>query len=273
MDELNFDRVAHLLNYTQLSRKVVTIVGLGSGGAPVCDHLTMSGVTRWNLFDPDILDDVNLVKHPRQRIDLGLPKVKSQEKWILDRNPQANVSMFQEDVLQSSNFVNVVHQSDVVLCCVDNNGAREFINDVCVRENIPCITASVFRTGIGGEIFAYKPGKTGCFRCLQMFSTANNVNMPDDMLELTQDESQHIYGLGEKEYRASGLSIDIQQISIIQARMALSILLESHSRVASFKSNWIIFGNRPHLNIFKSHFDVKQMLLHPQQNCLCVVTP
>ena len=52
--ELDFDRIAYLLNPDVLWDKVVTIVGLGSGGAPVCDHLSMNGVRRWNLYDPDV---------------------------------------------------------------------------------------------------------------------------------------------------------------------------------------------------------------------------
>ena len=68
---LDFDRIAYLLNPEDLVGKVVTVVGLGSGGAPACQHLSMSGVTKWNLYDPDKLDDTNLIKHPGMRKDLG----------------------------------------------------------------------------------------------------------------------------------------------------------------------------------------------------------
>ena len=73
-------------------------IGLGSGGTPVCDHLTMNGVRNWILYDPDTLQDVNLVKHPRGRRDLGRLKVEIQREWILDRNPDAAVSVRAEDV-------------------------------------------------------------------------------------------------------------------------------------------------------------------------------
>ena len=64
------------------------------------DHLTMNGVRRWVLIDPDRYDDINLVKHPRQRVDLGALKVEIQKKWILDRNPGAEVEAIAEDVLK-----------------------------------------------------------------------------------------------------------------------------------------------------------------------------
>ena len=62
---LRFDRIEHLLSPEDLRTKCVVQVGLGSGGAPVNDHLTMNGVRRWVLFDPDRYDEINLVKHPR----------------------------------------------------------------------------------------------------------------------------------------------------------------------------------------------------------------
>ena len=67
---LDFSRTEYLLNPSILEGIKITAVGLGSGGAPACDHLVMAGVRSWDLYDPDILEPVNLVKHPRMRTDL-----------------------------------------------------------------------------------------------------------------------------------------------------------------------------------------------------------
>jgi hypothetical protein len=135
---------------------------------------------------------------------------------------------------------------------------------------VPFVTASVFRTGIGGEIYSYRPGKTGCYRCLQLFAMTHDLDLSDDALGLTDEEKERIYGLDEHEFRASGLSLDIQQISLIQVRMALSILPQCEcSRLPPFKANWIVFGNRPAKGVFRSHFEVKQLLLKPQASCNC----
>lgn len=270
-ESLDFDRIEYLLNPEKLQNKRITVVGLGSGGAPVCDHLTMSGIRLWDLYDPDILEPVNLVKHPRLRKELGKPKVEIQKDWILDRNPTAEVETFVEDVMDSENFTGSLRQSDLVLSCPDKRSVREYINDKCIEYQVPFVTASVFRTGIGGEIFAYIPKKTGCYRCLQYFSMSNDLNLTDGDLGLTDEEKRRIYGLGERHFAASGLSIDIQMIALIQARMTLSVLLrnEPDSIVSRLKSNWIIFGNRPAKGIFQKHFEVKQMYLHPQTVCNC----
>ena len=271
---LRFDRIAYLLSPEQLAEKRVTVVGLGSGGAPVCDHLAMNGVRRWRLYDPDRLDAVNLVKHPRMRRDVGRTKVEVQREWLEDRNPASVVEAFAEDVFTSPTFDESVRQADLVLLCPDKKSVREFVSDCCVCHGVPFVTASVFRTGIGGEVFAYIPGETGCYQCLQLYSLLHGANLSEADLGLTEDEAERIYGLGEKEFRASGLSIDIQMIALIQARMALSLLLRgAPSRLPPLKANWIIFGNRPAAEIFRSHFEVRQMRLRPQHGCSCNQRP
>lgn len=267
---LDFGRTQHLISSEFLATKKVTLVGAGSGGFPCCQHLTMNGIQNFDAYDPDDLQPENLVKHPALRQDLGKYKAHILKEWIEDRNPEANVNAFTEDVMTSSHFLDSLQNSDLVLSCADKKSVREFVSDQCVTAQVPFVTASVFRTGIGGEVFSYIPGETGCYKCLQLYSEINDLNLSDDALGLTQEEENRIYGLGEKEYRASGLSLDIQMISLIQSRMALSILLRgSNTTMAILKSNWIIFGNRPAKGIFQSHFETKQMLLRPQKVCNC----
>ena len=222
--KLDFDRIEYLINPAELSDTLVTVVGLGSGGAPACDHLTMNGVRQWHLYDPDTLDEVNLVKHPRCRTDGGMRKVDAQKNWIIDRNPTANVSVFPEDILASKTFESSVGASSLVLACPDRLAVREYIGDKCVAHKTPFVVAAVFRTGIGGEVYSFVPGETGCYRCLQRFAADNDMDLTDDALGLTEDEEYRIYGLGEKDFKASGLSIDIQMIALLQSRMALSII-------------------------------------------------
>lgn len=267
---LDFGRIDYLLTPVQFQDVRVTIIGLGSGGAPVCDHLTMNGIRQWDLYDPDVLSEVNLVKHPRLRRDLGRPKVDIQKEWILDRNPSALVQAFACDVMESAAFADSVRTSDLVLACPDKKSVREYVSDKCVEYAIPFVTASVFRTGIGGEVYGYIPGETGCYRCLQLFSLMHDLDLADEALGLTDEERERVYGLDERDFRASGLSIDIQMIAMIQARMALSVLCRAHkTTMPLLKSNWVIFANRPAKGVFQSHFEAKQMRLKPQRCCSC----
>lgn len=269
---LDFNRIAHLISPDDLRDKTVVQVGVGSGGAPVNEHLTMNGVRRWVLFDPDQYEGVNLVKHPRLRADIGRPKVEIQKKWILDRNPDAEVEAIAEDAMQSSRFQQAVKSADLVLCCTDTQETRLFINGIAVESARVCVTASVFRQGFGGEVFAYVPSVSGCFDCMLRTAAENGWNL-DEAVDLLPVEEHAIYGLDQRNFRASGLSMDIQTISLIQARMALDILLSnSERRVEPLRANWIIFYNRRVAGVERSGFFRSiQIRTKPRLDCVCNV--
>jgi molybdopterin/thiamine biosynthesis adenylyltransferase len=267
---LRFDRVEHLISPGALENKLVLQVGVGSGGATVNDHLTMNGVRRWTLFDPDTFDDLNLVKHPRQRKQLHRLKVEIQKEWILDRNPDADVEAFPDDVRASSKFVEAVRQADLVLCCVDTQEVRLYVNSIAVEQRKPCVTASVFRQGFGGEVYAYVPGTYGCFDCMGRVAADENWNL-EASIAPTSEEEKAIYGLNLRDFKASGLSMDIQTIATIQARVALDILLTgSDLKFTPLPTNWIIFYNRPIPNNALSGFlKSVQLRVRSRKGCRC----
>jgi molybdopterin/thiamine biosynthesis adenylyltransferase len=267
---LRFDRIQHLLSPEELKNKFVVQVGVGSGGAPVNDHLTMNGVRRWALFDPDSYDDVNLVKHPRNRSQLGKPKVINQMDWILDRNPAAEVTVYCEDVMVSKHFHETIKRADLVLCCADKHEVRSYVNTIAVENRKSCVTASVFRQGFGGEIYAYIPTVWGCFDCMNRAASEQGWNL-EGSVDLIPEETENIYGLNLRDFRASGLSMDIQTIAIIQARIALDILLRGcEQKFSALPANWVIFYNRPMPNNELSGFmKARYLKLRPRIDCLC----
>lgn len=267
---LRFDRIQHLICPDELRDKLVVQVGVGSGGAPVNDHLTMNGVRRWALFDPDSYDEINLVKHPRKRAQLGQLKVNNQRDWILDRNPSAEVEIRAEDVLASRNFSEAVRKANLVLCCVDKQEVRLYVNTIAVEERKPCVTASVYRQGFGGEVYAYIPATHGCFDCMGRVATDQGWNI-EGLIEPTSEEEEAVYGLNLRDFKAAGLSMDIQTIAIIQARMALDVLLTGTERKFSpLPANWVIFYNRRIPNYPLSGFlKALHLRVKPRKDCQC----
>ena len=85
-------RIGHLIQPQALVDKHLVVVGLGSGGFPVVQHLAMCGLSKWTLVDKDILDEENLEKHIAMRKDIGRMKTEIAEEWIIDRNPEASVT-------------------------------------------------------------------------------------------------------------------------------------------------------------------------------------
>jgi molybdopterin/thiamine biosynthesis adenylyltransferase len=268
--KLEFDRIQYLISPESLAGKVVVQVGLGSGGAPVCDHLTMNGVRRWFLYDPDRLEPLNLIKHPRGRSDLGRLKVDIQRDWIVDRNPEAEVTVRPQDVFKAEELRQDLSGADLVLCCADKRAVRLFLNALAIEFKKPCVTASVYRQGFGGEVHAYVPGSTGCFECMERFADSAGLNV-DGTLKLTSEEQQQVYGLSVQEFRASGLSIDIQTISALQARLALDILLASAPlKPTPLPCNWLIHYNRPTLDgAAGHHLKTMKFRVKARKDCRC----
>jgi molybdopterin/thiamine biosynthesis adenylyltransferase len=266
---MDFDRIRYILTPEELANKTVVVIGLGSGGAPVAQHLAMKGVKNWALFDPDVLDETNLVKHPGMRKDLGRPKVRIVADWLLDRNPESDIREYPENILDSTDFEREVRDANLVISATDSLSVRQFINRISVRHATPCVTASVFRTGVGGEVYVSLPGKTGCFQCLNLVSIKRGWAQLDNQIDLTNDEQTRIYGLGEEEYRASGLSMDISIISAIMAKKGLRVLLKDASSrfFPEEQHNYTIFYLRDIQNY--AGLSSLKYFIPPQKDCFC----
>jgi len=158
----------------------------------------------------------------------------------------------------------------LVLCCADKKEVRQFVNAVALQYAKPCVTASVFRQGFGGEVYAYMPGQTGCFACMDRAADEQGINI-NDAIPLLAEEEQHMYGLNMHDYQASGLSLDIQAISLLQARVALGLLTVDSARpVAAPQANWLIHYNRPVAGVSASGFNkLVRIRIRPRKGCAC----
>jgi molybdopterin/thiamine biosynthesis adenylyltransferase len=190
-------------------------------------HLAMSGWRRFTLVDPDVLQAVNLVKHPGRRVDLGHLKVDIASEWLSDRNPDCEVTKVPHDIMDLDEHVLDVlaERSDLIISATDNNGAREFINELCVRTVTPMTLGLVHRGGTGGTVMAYRPGVSGCYACLQQVAQKLDGLPADTDYPRTAEEDEMVYGRGIQNYAAAGLSADIAAITSIHAQMTIAELL------------------------------------------------
>lgn len=239
MSSMDMSRVDYLLE-NRNSEDHIVVIGLGSGGFPVLQHLAMSGWANFTLVDPDTLDELNLVKHPALRSELGLPKTEIARRWLLDRNPSARCAAVAADVFNLS-----VGQRDdlfggaaMVVSATDSNAARHFINDECVRHAKPMTVGLVHRGGVGGNVFAYRPSAGGCYTCMEAIAKSLGRLPSDDDIPLTEQEAELHYGHNLRDVSAAGLSSDIALIAALQARLTIGELLRGQSDDTS-ADNWI----------------------------------
>lgn len=261
-------RIEHAVAGARVRDLHVTLVGAGSGGFPVMQQLAMLGVRRWDLFDPDVLQPHDLVKHPARRADLARSKVDVAQEWLLDRNPTAEVRSHTADVVTVPELLGgSLARTDLVVCAVDTAGARGFVNERCVEHQVPCATGTVFRTGMGGTVHLYLPGYSGCFACLESWTRTHGHDI-DGAADLTGDERHRVYGLGERDYSASGLATDIALVASFHAALCTSLLCAGASPVVPpVTFTWLTFSTRRVPGVFDARFAAERVLLRPQRDC------
>lgn len=268
-----FARIAPLFDVGVLKDSHVLIAGCGSGGSQVALQLAMSGIHNFTLFDSDVLEPENVIRHACGRRYIGQRKVDALAEVLLDRNPALEIERHDVDIMKFPDLAKAIGRSNVVVLATDNDPTRYRINQACVTAKVPFVVGKVFTRGIGGEVFAYRPGETGCLACLE--SVLERTQFRDGVREIdfaTEDEREKMYGMEIAEIKDSpGLNVDISFITCFHTRFVLDVLARSLPEFPKFlppiEKSYIVWGNRP-VHPFTKHFELQRIGLHPQENCM-----
>lgn len=135
----------------------VGIAGCGGLGVNVITQLTVAGVSRFVLSDPQVPDVTNLNRQFIYASSQGVPKVETAAEWIRSLNPSAEVEVHVEPV-----SMDVFSDCDVIVDCLDNMNGRMLLSDSSVEHGIPLVHAGVQDTF--GQIAVCIPGRTPSLR-------------------------------------------------------------------------------------------------------------
>ena len=126
----------------RLKKAKVAIFGVGGVGSFVCEGLARSGVGSFVLIDHDKVAESNI---NRQIIattkTIGKYKVDVMKKRILEINPDANVEVFKEFYLPTSESNIITKDLAYVVDCVDTVTAKLDIVSKCNELKIPVISS------------------------------------------------------------------------------------------------------------------------------------
>jgi molybdopterin/thiamine biosynthesis adenylyltransferase len=267
-----FERIEALFDIELLAPARVLIAGCGSGGGSVALQLVMSGIRNFILLDQDVLGPENVIRHVCGRRFIGRRKVDALAEVLRDRNPNVSINKIEADIMSFPDIESVLKQSDVVVLATDNEPSRYKINEICVQNDIPFVVGRVFTRGIGGEVFAYRPGSGGCLACLE--SVLQRTNYREGIREIdlvSEEERERMYGMEISEIKDSpGLAIDISFIVSFHSRLVLDAvarqLRERPKYLDPIDENYFVWGNRP-AHPFNKHFQLQRMMLLPQEGC------
>ncbi|XP_008476345.1 adenylyltransferase and sulfurtransferase MOCS3 [Diaphorina citri] len=153
-----------VMGQEKLLNASVLIVGCGGTGSPCIQYLAASGVGTLGLADYDRVELSNLhrqVIHTTHTI--GQPKVTSAKRFISAINRNTIVHAYQT-LLDTSNACDIIRRYDVVVDACDNAPTRYLLNDACLREGRPLVSASAL--GLEGQLCVYNYKGGPCYRCI-----------------------------------------------------------------------------------------------------------
>ena len=273
MYENLFARIEGLFDVEAFADCRVLIAGCGSGGGQVALQLVMSGVKHFTLIDNDVVKSENVIRHVCGLQFVGRKKVDALEDILKDRNSEIAVQKFEKDLLQWSGLESEVQRSHIVVLATDNDPTRYQMNELCVRNAKPFVVGKVFTRGIGGEVFGYRPGESGCLACLE--GVLERTKFRDGVREVdlaSEEDREKMYGLNPQEIKDSpGLAVDIGFITLFHVRYVMDALARLASQrpifLPAIPENYVVWGNRP-IHPFSKSFELQRITLHRQEGCL-----
>lgn len=154
----------------RLAATTVAVVGVGGLGTHVVQQLALLGVGRLVLIDHEDLADTNRNRYVGVRNDdsiLGTLKVDIGARIVRESNPDVDVVKISKE-LRSRLAFEALPKCDYVFGCLDDDGPRFLLNELCSVHSIPYFDLAsdidVNQSHYGGRLLIAWDGQ-GCQMC------------------------------------------------------------------------------------------------------------
>ena len=139
----------------------VLVIGAGGLGSSLLSYLAAAGVGHLGIVDHDRVELSNLARQIiHEQGDIGRLKVDSASDRIAELNPDVKVETYPYS-LTSENAEQLISQYDLVADGCDNFATRFTVNEICVRRNIPLVSAAI--AGFDGHVMTIH--NSPCYQC------------------------------------------------------------------------------------------------------------
>ena len=205
-----------------MENRKVAVVGLGSGGSPVVIELSKAGVGKFVLVDFDRFELHNIVRHVCGLSDLGRLKTNVMRDRVLDKNPFAEVEIFNTNINNAEEARKIFQGCDLIIAATDNIRSRLNINTLSIELGIPSLYGKCAVRAAGGEVLRVRPKVGPCFSCI--YADASMEAAAEEMSSFRQAREANPPYVGDDEVKATiqvGLSSDIIPISNMLVKLAL----------------------------------------------------
>ncbi|MBT6327874.1 MAG: molybdopterin-synthase adenylyltransferase MoeB [Candidatus Thioglobus sp.] len=167
LPQIGIDGQQTLLDSTML------LIGMGGLGSPSALYLAAAGVGHLIIADFDKVEISNLQRQIIHHTDdIGKYKVDSAKNKMLAINPDIKITTVKD--LNDENLSSWVEKSNVVLDGTDNFDTRFKVNQACIEQKIPLVSAAVIR--FEGQLSVFKGYEDAqpCYQCLYSKEGSND---------------------------------------------------------------------------------------------------
>lgn len=209
-----------------LMGKRVTVIGLGAIGSEVAKSLAKNGVGNFNLFDFDIFEIGNSIRHAADLYYIGEKKANVVKQLILRSNPNISVNAYHVDVLNDNGLLEkALSESDLCIVLTAEDSVDYLINDNYIKNfNYPFVFARASTGAFSGAIQVVD-SNSACLRCL---SKENVDILPKPKSKVNFSELKREYGSCSSP-ALPGSEIDTKEIALQVARVAMQCLMNNEN--------------------------------------------
>lgn len=221
----------------ELGRFRVAVVGCGGTGSHVIQNLAYIGCRDFVLIDDDKVEESNMNRLViADAADIGTPKVILGRRLVKRVAPEANVLALASK-LQVPQVLDALKGTDILLGCVDNDGARLVLNEIALAYGILLIDIAVGievdnekLAAAGGRVAIVMPGGP-CLHCMNQIdiAEANHYLLPPEEQKENLDRG---YVTGVDAPAPAVVSLNAQLVGA--AISELAILLSGFRDVSPF---------------------------------------
>ncbi len=192
-----------------LSNASVAIVGAGGVGSALAQHHALLGVRRVTSIDPEELDETNRNRFIGARITDPVPgtaKVTLIDRLIRETNPDVESIPLRNSLLSVEAF-DAIKASDWIFGCLDDDGPRAVLNELCSAYGLPYIDLATDVPAdriYGGRVCVNIDGH-GCLDCLGLLDKRDVRRYFES--EEQREREDAIYGIERNALDTRGPSV------------------------------------------------------------------
>lgn len=196
----------------KIRKSNVGIVGAGGLGSHLIQQLAFLGVGKMVIIDPDEVKETNLnrlIGSCQNDVTAKAKKVDIATRSVHSVDPSIDVNAIPKDLIDEESF-SEIKKSSCVFGCVDNDGARLVLNELCAAFEIPYFDlASDIEVENGDVIYGGRIfvgiDSNGCLYCYNLISPSQARQ--DLMSPQARIDEKTIYGVSTEYLDQTGPSV------------------------------------------------------------------